>query len=893
MPEITARLSTALADRYRIERHLGEGGMATVYLAEDLKHERKVAVKVLRPELAAVLGAERFVQEIKTTANLQHPHILPLFDSGEADSFLYYVMPFIDGETLRDKLNRETQLGIEEAVKITTEVADALDYAHRQNVIHRDIKPENILLHDGRPMVADFGIALAVSAAAGGRMTETGMSLGTPHYMSPEQATAEKELTNRSDIYSLGCVLYELLTGEPPHTGASAQAIVMKIVADEARPVTELRKSVPPHVAAATANALAKLPADRFATAKAFVEALADRQFRYGTETAAAAAAAPERWRHVAVGTSLLAGLAVVLAIWSFTRAPAGSMAVMRQEIAPFASGLQRPIAAYTALAPDGSSMVYAELAAPESWQLLLKRRGSIVPTLLPGTEQARHPVYSPDGEWIAFVAGIEVKKRPIGDGPTVTLAEGGTVGQVGLAWQDDGTILYEMPGPTLMRVAEAGGEADTVAVFAGDFSQLNNITALPGSRGALIMVCPGGCSASGMHLAAVDFEADTTRVLMEDVLRGWYVPSRHLMYVRGDGAVFAAPFDLGSLKLTGTGIPLFEGVATTVSSPELAVVADGTVLYREGAAVVNRRELVWVDRNGEAERVDPDMDTDLVQTFALAPDDSSVALTGRLGTGAGPTQLWVKQLPDGPMTRLTNDPGATQRPAWSPDGRTIAYTTNEGTWHARSVPADGSSVGGFDVLLRLDGGVQEVEYAPDGPGLLVRHGAGAEADVGFLDVATDSVPADILASEFVEVGASLSPDGRWIAYTSNVSGQNEVYVRPFPSAEFQEQVSVEGGFSPVWGHRGPELFFIGGTPLGLHVATYRVGSTLQVEARRRLFDMQGYFVRDQDWRVFDVTQDDERFLIIRNVPSAEQPDATSFIYIQNFFEELKGRVGR
>ena len=215
MSDSLDRLKAALADRYTIEHELGAGGMATVYLAHDIKHDRKVAIKVLRPELAAVLGAERFLQEIKTTANLQHPHILPLFDSGESDSFLYYVMPFIDGETLRDKLNRETQLGIDEAVRITIDVADALDYAHRHNVIHRDIKPENILLHDGRPMVADFGIALAVSAAAGGRMTETGLSLGTPHYMSPEQATAEKDLTNRSDIYSLGSVLYEMLTGEP------------------------------------------------------------------------------------------------------------------------------------------------------------------------------------------------------------------------------------------------------------------------------------------------------------------------------------------------------------------------------------------------------------------------------------------------------------------------------------------------------------------------------------------------------------------------------------------------------------------------------------------------------------------------------------------------------
>ena len=267
MSGMIERLNAALEGRYRIERELGEGGMATVFLADDLRHERKVAVKVLKPELAAVLGADRFVQEIKTTASLQHPHILPLFDSGTVDGFLFYVMPYIEGETLRDRLDRETQLGIEEAVRITTEVADALDYAHRHGVIHRDIKPENVLLHDGRPMVADFGIALAVSAAAGGRMTETGLSLGTPHYMSPEQATAEKEITARSDVYSLGCVLYEMLTGDPPHVGASAQQIIMKIVTEEATPVTKYRKSVPAHVAAATAKAVEKLPADRFGSA--------------------------------------------------------------------------------------------------------------------------------------------------------------------------------------------------------------------------------------------------------------------------------------------------------------------------------------------------------------------------------------------------------------------------------------------------------------------------------------------------------------------------------------------------------------------------------------------------------------------------------------------------
>src|SRR5687767_10827158 len=258
------RLTSALAGRYRVERELGAGGMATVYLAEDLKHDRKVAIKVLKPELAAVLGAARFVVEIKTTAALSHPHILPLFDSGTADGFLFYVMPYIQGETIREKLNRETQFGVDEAVRIAREVADALDYAHRHGVIHRDIKPENILLHDGRPMVMDFGIALAVSAAAGGRMTETGLSLGTPHYMSPEQATAEKDISARSDMYSLASVLYEMLAGQPPHSGGSAQQIIMKIVTQEAAPVTTFRKAVPSNVAAAVAKALEKLPADRF-----------------------------------------------------------------------------------------------------------------------------------------------------------------------------------------------------------------------------------------------------------------------------------------------------------------------------------------------------------------------------------------------------------------------------------------------------------------------------------------------------------------------------------------------------------------------------------------------------------------------------------------------------
>src|SRR5687767_4501876 len=227
MSGVSDRLSAALADRYRIERELGQGGMATVYLAEDLKHKRKVALKVLKPELAAVLGAERFVQEITTTASLQHPHILPLFDSGTADGFLFYVMPYIQGETIREKLNRETQFSVEDAVRIAAEVADALDYAHRHGVIHRDIKPENILLSDGHARVADFGVARAVEAAGGEALTGTGLAVGTVTYMSPEQSAAAA-VDGRSDIYSLGAVLYEMLAGEPPFGGPTPQAVMVR-----------------------------------------------------------------------------------------------------------------------------------------------------------------------------------------------------------------------------------------------------------------------------------------------------------------------------------------------------------------------------------------------------------------------------------------------------------------------------------------------------------------------------------------------------------------------------------------------------------------------------------------------------------------------------------------
>jgi serine/threonine-protein kinase len=311
------RLGAALADHYRIERELGAGGMATVYLAHDLKHDRKVAIKVLKPELAAVLGAERFLSEIKVTANLQHPNLLPLFDSGEAEGLLYYVMPYIEGETLRTRLQREQQLPIDDTVRMVLLMAGALDFAHARGVIHRDLKPENILLQAGQPIIADFGIALAVSNAGGERVTQTGISLGTPHYMSPEQAAGDRTVDARSDQYALAALIYEMLTGEPPHTGATAQVIVARLMAETPRSITSARPAVSKGIDAAVQRALSKAPADRFPTCVDFA--------RIVTTHAAVAATQPRSLVRVAVGGLAAAAVIIAGVAWQRRAPPAGA----------------------------------------------------------------------------------------------------------------------------------------------------------------------------------------------------------------------------------------------------------------------------------------------------------------------------------------------------------------------------------------------------------------------------------------------------------------------------------------------------------------------------------------------------------------------------------------
>ena len=362
---ILERLTTALADRYRVEREIGAGGMATVYLAHDLRHDRDVAIKVLHPDLGAALGGERFLSEIRTTARLQHPHILPLLDSGEADTLLYYVMPLVTGETLRARIVRERQLPIATAIQIAREVAGALEHAHKQGIIHRDVKPENILLQDGSALVADFGIALAVRSAGGQRLTQTGLSLGTPQYMSPEQAMGERVVDARSDVYALAAITYEMLTGDPPFTGSSVQAVVAKVMSAEPERLTLTRKTIPLAIERAVLTGLAKLPADRQESAAAFGAAMRDASPDTQSDTtqpsasprsAARTANRGSPWKVGVVGVA--AGMAIMAAaLWprGSTRNGINAVGFTRAQMTFTGKG------ALPAITPDGDVMAYVE----------------------------------------------------------------------------------------------------------------------------------------------------------------------------------------------------------------------------------------------------------------------------------------------------------------------------------------------------------------------------------------------------------------------------------------------------------------------------------------------------------------------------------------------------
>jgi eukaryotic-like serine/threonine-protein kinase len=901
------RLAAALADRYRIERELGMGGMATVYLAHDIKHDRKVALKVLKPELAAVLGADRFVQEIKTTAALQHPHILPLFDSGVADSFLYYVMPFIDGETLRSKLDRETQLGIDESVRIATNIADALDYAHRHGVIHRDIKPENILLHEGRPMVADFGIALAVSAAAGGRMTETGLSLGTPHYMSPEQATAEKDIGARSDIYSLASVLYEMLAGQPPHLGGSAQQIIMKIITEAPRPVTELRKSVPPHIADALATALEKLPADRFTSASEFAVAL------QGVLTSVSARARRQlqpqrRWlrdRRSQVALVSLAALALFAGVSEVRmRGGVAPTAPVKARLA-FAPGDriagslsddswngERPSHTAFAISPDGSTLVYAGERAGVR-QLFVRLLTGETATPLAGTEGGESPFISPDGSTVAYWVKGHLMRVPLAGGAPAQIAEvernirGGD-------WYGDRIVVGNTEG-LIMLSAAGTSKPDTITDRGGSLPRF-----LPGGK-AIIFSQQTGWNSEHRRLEVLTIASGERKQLIDDASDGRYLSTGHIVFARA-GTMMAVPFDARRLEITGTPVVVVSDIMHAINGTntgamtgamQAAVSSQGHLLYLAGGITPDRqRQIISLDRQGHAT---PLAAAGVRPFFALrlSPDETKIAVS---------VVGWHRLTYVFDLVRSTGqslpDPGPQLWPLWSHDARRILRTgiVNDSAAIVWS-PADGSRPAEPLISGKVLTGAPSF-WSMDGSELFARRGSTGNSSLVAHNLKTGqtrsigNLPQD---ADF----ATLSPDGKWLAYSATETGtqQREVYVQPWPALDRKWKVSRDGGWTAKWTKHGSELLYT--KSLGEDTTGQGVTSMLSVALQfepdysaqlpKELFRYN--FGTTTGTRSWDATGDGSRILVIAG-PLMRAPPG-DLLFVANWATELQRLVPR
>jgi serine/threonine-protein kinase len=880
MPDPGSPLSTALADRYRIERELGAGGMATVYLAEDLKHDRRVAIKVLRPELAAVIGAERFLREIKTIATLQHPHILGLIDSGQVNGTAYYVMPFVDGESLRDRLTRERQLPIADAVRLAGEIAAALDYAHRHGVIHRDIKPENVLLHDGSALVADFGIALAVSSAGGSRMTETGMSLGTPHYMSPEQAMGEREITARSDIYALGCVTYEMLTGEPPFEGATAQAIVARVLTETPRSLRPQRKSIPPNVEAAVFTALEKLPADRFESAKAFAEALSDPGYgglartRVMSSVAGGAGRRVGRWIVPAAALALIgaaAGLAAGWVAWHRSRPEAPPVVLRYSVVLPDSAALSDAIGTVMAYAPDGSAFAYASRGG-----LMVRYADRLDPVPVAGGRRGLSPFFSPDGRWLGFQDGARLTRAPLAGGAPVTICD--SCGGFSYSWGTDDTIRYHTAPPengssrVLMAVSAQGGRPREFARPDSASSDAYRMPLLlPGSRTVLFSIYKDATST----LAALDLRTHAITRLDLPGFGAQWVDDGFLVLGNADGTLIAVPFDARQVRATGPPITIARDVLQPDAYSARAVVsATGSIIYPRSGGQVPRR-LVLVSRSGEARPLTTD-----AKPYGLprySPDGRRIVLQ-IVDPATSSRDVWVLDLADQTWSRLTTN-GISDKPIWTPDGRRVVYSSNDDLWW---IAADGSARA--ESLLVSAGSHFAGSVTPDGRDL-VYHETGSLIN-GIRVLALDSARAvrTLIPAAFNESAPALSPDGRWLAYQSDQTGRMEVYVQSYPVLGARIPVSLQGGTEPVWAHNGRELFYRAGD--SLMVASVTTAGSFAVSGRRFLFT--GSFLDGGSFRDYDVAPDDQHFVMISGGASQ-----STLFGVENLFRRLAYDRGR
>ncbi len=807
-------LRSALAGRYAVDRELGQGGMATVYLARDLKHDRPVAIKVLRPELGSALGAERFLREIQTTATLRHPNILPLFDSGatDPDGLLYYVMPLVEGESLRARLDRERQLPIGDALRIAAEVAAALAYAHGRGIIHRDIKPENILLENGRAVVADFGIARAVVTDGGTALTQTGMALGTPVYMSPEQGMGESALDGRTDQYALGCVLYEMLAGEPPYTGATAQAIVAKRLMEPVPQVRTLRDTVPETVAAALSRALAKSPADRFTDVEAFARALV---------AAEAAPPGPVRRRRAALvaGGAAVAVLALG-ALWFRSRDRAAPLpAIGRTSQVTRDPALELD----PALSPDGTMIAYAQ-GTPTKLQIYVQPVARGRPTALTTDTGGsfRGPQWSPDGREIAFQGKDGVWVAPAGGGAPRrvvqldtalnSLGSGSVSAVTGLAWSHDGTRLAYTsreavlnltpvaPGGETVRLATPAApgspawspDGKWIAISAGNpiFIFGTGYLGNAGNNAIWLIPTTGGPAVRITDGASLNQSPQ------------WSPDGRALYWISDR----AGSRDLYRVRLDRAGSPAgsAERLTTGLDAHSISLAAKGSAL---AYSVFRPYANIWslpVPATGPvsaAQAKELTTGRQTIESVEVSPDGEWLVFDSDRG---GNADLYRMPAAGGEPLRLTSDSGGNYSAVWSGDGRRIAFHSfRGGARHVYTMNADGSGV-----VQRTFGRADELDptWSPDGAALGFQSMGNSQSTLRVMPLSgTDS-------SRVVAVGADFlrwSPAGPWLAYHA-ADGLRLVPAAGGPSRLLVDN-AADGGeaFLAAWAPDGKTVYYL------------------------------------------------------------------------------------
>jgi len=872
---------------YKILSLLGKGGMGEVYRARDMTLEREVAIKVLPAEFTQDPGRlARFEREAKLLAALNHPNIAAIYGLEESDGIRFLVLELVEGETLGERLVKGA-LPVEKALEVCRQIAEGVEAAHEKGVIHRDLKPANVkVTPEGKVKILDFGLAKAFegetsvtdisqSPTMTEEMTRAGVILGTAAYMSPEQAKG-KEVDKRADIFAFGAVLYELLSGKRAFEGETIAETIAAVLKSE--PNWEgLPESTPSSIRTLLRRCLTKDVHDRLeGIANVRIEMkLALTQPATISPIGVGSTTQPSRWK-VAIPWSIAVVsvvIAISIAFWS-SRQPTPPP-LTKFVVAPAPPSTEQ-FSGHLAISADGRHVLYRP-NTEEGAQLYLRSLDDLVERPIPGTERAVSPFFSPDGESVGFFVGDQLKKVSLSGGPPITLCDArGT--QVSGSWSPDGTIVFSAgyeSGSKLYRVSASGGEPESLATPDLDkkerMYQLPHI--LPGGKTLLFTINRLPAS----QIAALSLETGEQKTLIEDGRLGKYLDTGHLIYEKSrTGNLMAVLFDLETLEVTSGPVPVLQGVRQNIGTVDYALSDEGTLVY-----IPTREEsgLVWVNRDGRPQRV-----TEIQRNFnepRLSPDGTRLSVTVR--DEAGERNIWIYEIARAILTPFTVE-GQNWHAIWSPDGKRLIFGAFQGPTVVNLfwMPTDGSAEA-KQITTGEEGARLPTSWSPDGLVAYVEiRPPVVGADILLLPFEGERETETVVATPYDERNGIFSPKGRWLAFTSNRSGQTEVYVKPYPGQGGIVQISNDGGLEPLWAQSGKELFYRTGDQM--MVVSVQTDTTFKAEKPRLLFEGSYRYNFTGVTSNYDVTADGQQFVMVKEEPS-------QINVVLNWFEELKRLV--